>query len=181
MRLKIIICVVVLGIATLAILIAMNIGISTSNKLPDPISSKISEMTSECREVGGIPNDSPEVLTIGDFNGDGVSDYIINPMAYNCTGGESLFSGSAGTIMTVYIGNKYGKAYENFRSIAHDVEVNNTVKPAKLRMSVEGTLCGQDTSEIPHSDYQVCWRTIVWDKSKQKFDFAPLSEAEFDD
>lgn len=152
------------------------------NKLPNIVKSEIAEMTSVCRQVEGKPRTSPDFLLIADINGDKISDYVINPMGFNCIGAESLFSGSAGTIIEIYIGTTDGQARKAFMSTAHDVELDMSTKPAKIRMLVEGALCGQKlTSETAHVDYKACWRPVLWNGSKQRLEFAPLSQVDFSD
>lgn len=149
-------------------------------KLPVVVQKELAEMVKMCRDVGGKPMKSPGLLIIADLTGDGLPDFVINQGAFNCDGAASLYSGSGGSQMSVYVGTPDGQAFQAFSSGSFGVEVDKAVKPAKLKVVVGGQLCGQRiTGNMPRSEYKSCWRPVDWNDKKRKLDFAPVSQVKF--
>lgn len=137
-------------------------------------------MRKTCLDAGGQPMKSPNLLLRADLTDDGLPDFVINQGAFICDGAASLFSGSGGSSMSVYLGTKNAQAVRAFSSGSFDVAVDRAAKPAKLQVAVAGQLCGQRvTSDLPRSEYQSCWRPVAWNDKERKLDFAPVSQVKF--
>lgn len=143
-------------------------------KLPAAVQRHLADMAKMCRESGGKPVNAPGLLQVADLTGDGVPDYVINDGAYNCQGAASLFSGSGGSQMAIYVTGADGRAMKAFESGAFDVKLDQSSKPAKSLVTVSGQLCGQ---RITRSDHKGCWRPVDWDEKIRKMQFAPVSRA----
>lgn len=149
-------------------------------KLPAVVQKELAEMARTCRDVGGKPMKSPDLLTVADLTGDGIPDYVIDQGSFNCDGAASLYAGSGGSQMAVYVGTPDGQAFPAFSSGSFGVKVDNSSKPARLQIVVGGPLCGQRvTANTPRSEYKSCWRPVDWNEKKRKMDFAPVSQAKF--
>ena len=149
-------------------------------KLPVAVQKEIAEMVTMCRDVGGKPMKSPDLLIVADLTGDGQPDYVIDQGVFNCEGAASLYSGSGGSQMSAYIGTPDGQAFQAFSSGSFGVKVDKEAKPAKLHVVVGGPLCGQKvTPKTSRSDYKSCWRPVDWNAKSQKMDFAPVSQVKF--
>ena len=64
--------------------------------LPAAAKAHVADMRASCKDVGGRPGRSPELVQIADVTGDGRADYVINEGAFDCVGAESYFSGGSG-------------------------------------------------------------------------------------
>lgn len=149
-------------------------------KLPTVVQKELAEMLKMCRDVGGKPMKSPELLIIADLTGDGLPDFVVNQAAFNCDGAASLYSGSGGSQVSAYVGTPDGQAFQAFAAGSFGVEVDKAVKPAKLKVVVGGPLCGQRvTASMPRSEYKSCWRPVDWNDRKRKLEFAPVSQVKF--
>jgi hypothetical protein len=147
-------------------------------KLPAAVQKAIGAMTSMCKESGGRPGKSPDLLTIAELTGDERPDYVIDQSAFVCDGAPSLFGGSGGSQVAVFVGTADGQAAPAFAGGAFGVQVDRAVKPARVSLIVGGPMCGQKiTANTPRSDYKSCWRPLVWNAGARKMDFAPLSQA----
>ncbi len=162
---------------TFAVLVASNVAWAQApSKFPAAVQQHLTSMAKMCRESGGIPVNAPEAVQVADLTGDGVTDYVINEGAYNCQGAASLFSGSGGSQMSVYVSTPDGRAAKAFESGAFDVKLDNASAPVKVLVMVGGQLCGQRiTPNMSRSDYKGCWRPIDWDAKSRKMQFAPVS------
>src|SRR5690606_5744981 len=91
--------------------------------LPGEIEAFTQENIALCRSVGGTPNLSglrvegageavegrpPYLTEAGDLNGDGRPDYVTDLSGLECVGAWSLFCGSAGCVVTVWLSGPEG-------------------------------------------------------------------------
>ena len=167
-------------IALIFMLVVGGTQAQAQQKLPSAVQKELAEMVKMCRDVGGKPMKSPELLIIADLTGDGLPDFVINQGAFNCDGAASLYSGSGGSQMSAYVGTPDGQAFQAFSAGSFGVEVDKAVKPAKLKVGVGGQLCGQRiTANMSRSEYKSCWRPVDWNDKKRKMDFAPVSQVKF--
>jgi hypothetical protein len=171
--------------ATIICLLASSFGTALAKEQPSPVpaivQAELNEMIQTCRDFKGKFIRSPDLLTAIDLTGDGISDYVINQGAYNCDGdGASIYSGSGGSQVIVYVGRSEGQAYLAFSTGAYEMKINKSINPAKLLVVVRGELCGQQNVEnLSNSALKACWRPIEWKKSALKMNFAPLSQVRF--
>ena len=128
-------------------------------------------MNAECRGVGGKPGASKGLVTAVDLNGDGRSDHVIDTAAFECDGAASLFGGTGGSQVQVFIATAEGSA----KSVFEHSAFGTRVEQGQLWLAVGGPLCGPKvTAETAHSDMQACWRPLRWDAARHKLNFAPL-------
>ena len=148
-------------------------------KLPLPVQKELSELVKACRDAGGKPAKSPGLLVVADLSGDGLPDYVLDQGSFNCEGAASLFSGSGGSHVAAYVGTPDGQAVQAFSTGSFGVKVDRAARPAQLRISVSGPMCGQRvTPKMPHSEYKACWRPVIWNVVTRKLEFAPVSQVE---
>jgi hypothetical protein len=138
---------------------------------PAPVRAVVDAMEAECRGAGGKPGDSPGLVTAVDLDGDGRSDFVIDTAAFDCDGAASLFGGSGGSAVEVFIATADGRAKSAFEHAAFGTRVAQ----GQLWLAVGGALCGQAvTAETARSEMQACWRPLRWDAKRRKLDFGPL-------
>lgn len=145
--------------------------------MPSSVQSAVTEMTQMCQDAGGKPVSSPSLLQVADLTGDGVLDYVLDQGSFNCDGAASLFSGSGGSQMFVYMGIPGGQAKQAFTSGTFGVKLEKGSRPAGLKVLVAGELCGQRlTDRMSRAEYKSCWRPVVWSARAKAFGFAPVSQ-----
>jgi len=144
-------------------------------QLPAEVQQLVEEMETECRDVDAVPGDSPELVTVVDLTGDGIDDYVIDQGAFACIGAASLYSGSGGSQMMIYVGTSDGRARPAFGHGHFGVSVERDGSTGQVVLGVGGEACGQNTEGLSRAEYQGCLRPLAWDAARQEFDFAPLS------
>jgi hypothetical protein len=158
---------------TLPLLLACCLtGTQAATPLPPQVRAVIDGMKAECLSAGGKPDLSSDLLQSADLNGDGRPDHVIHEAAFECAGAASLFSGTGGGQVTVFITNANGGAARAFEHGAQGVRIEGS----EVWLAVGGPLCSQKTNEdTPRSAMQSCWRPLQWQAAKRTLDFAPLA------
>jgi hypothetical protein len=147
---------------------------ATSDNIPEEVAAHTKDMADTCKQAGGTPQSDPFVER-GNL-ADGLEFWAINEGAFRCDGATgSLFSGSGGSLITVYLVQPNGHAKEAFAILSYGMTIERTGKVAKLWLKVGGRLCGQKGNPT-HGEAIGCERPLRWDASTQKLDFAPLSQ-----
>lgn len=142
--------------------------------LPPPVQAVIDNMKAECRNAGGKPGASAGLVLSADLNGDGRPDHVIHDAAFDCAGAASLFSGTGGGQVTVFVTNADGSSVRVFEHGAQGARIEGI----EVWLAVGGPLCGQKVAgDAPRSALQACWRPLQWQATQRQMDFAPLSRA----
>jgi hypothetical protein len=147
---------------------------ASPDNLPAEVAAHIKDMTEACKQADGIPQPDPFVEH-GNL-ADGLEFWAINEGAFRCDGAASLFSGSGGSQVVVYLSLPKGHAKQVFARGAEGMAIERTGHSAKLWVGVGGPLCGQKGNPT-HAEAISCDRPLRWDANAQKLDFAPLSQA----
>jgi hypothetical protein len=147
---------------------------AASGKVPEEVATHIQRMTKECKTVGGTP--LADKFSEHAALADGMEFWVINEGAFHCDGAASLFLGSGGSQVVVYLSLPNGHARQIFAHGAYGMTVERRGLSAKLWLVVGGPLCGQDGNPT-HAGGISCERPLKWDAKAQRLDFAPLSAA----
>lgn len=161
--------------AVTALSLASGFAYAASNRLPPEVSAHIEDMSQSCREAGGTPM-APQkgFLISGNLIGEGSTDWAIDEGKFNCDGAQDLFSGSGGSQIFVFAGIPGNEARQPFETGAYGMRLERRTGRDTLWIKVGGELCGQ-SGESSNADAIACERPLVWNKTTQQFDFAPLS------
>ena len=148
------------------------------NQLPLTVRKAVTGLDNDCRNFGGKPGNSPDMLRSADLNGDGVRDYVTDLNNYRCDGAASAMgSGQSGAAVTVYVGGPTNSAIQVWAGTVHASKIETTAGKSRLWVDVAGGSCGQRNADrIPFANWQFCSRELVWNAKKQTFDFAPLAQ-----
>lgn len=117
-----------------AVFVCSAVLLITSPALADPPAPVLAErdtLAAQCRDVGGVPTFVPEFLTEGDFNADGIGDYVMNVAGLECAGTGGFFCGSAGCPVSVWLSGPNGHEIA-WASYAQAVDVDGTAITAYL-------------------------------------------------
>jgi len=117
-------------IAGMAISLASGLACAATGPIPQEVAAHIEDMNQICREAGGTPA-APKIglLVSGDLDGGGAVDWAIDEGRFNCDGAVSIFSGSGGSQVYVFVGTHvvrfvygddptHGKAVEQLHAAA---------------------------------------------------------------
>lgn len=95
--------------------------------------------------------------------------------AFECEGAESLFGGTGGGSVQVFLSTAQGGAKPVFEHAPWGCARSG----ATLWLAVGGALCGQKvTEDTPRSAMQACWRPLQWDAGRRMLEFGPLSSVQ---
>jgi hypothetical protein len=147
---------------------------ASPNKLPEEVAAHIHDMADTCKQVNGKPLSDP-MVEHGNL-ASGWEFWAINEGTFQCDGAASLFSGSHGSQVVVYVSAPSGHAKQAFTSGAFGMTVEHAGNSSKIWIVVGGHLCGQKGNPTT-ADAISCGRPLKWDANAQKLDFAPLSDA----
>lgn len=158
-------------------LIGFNSEVYAQYKLPDEVTRFIERLRDECILSGGRPIGSDRFAFGNDFNGDQIKDYLINSSGFSCEGGSnSLYSGSGGQHINIFIGSKNGTARMVFSSLVDDFKYIDKGNSGRLELMMRGTHCGQkNADDLPNSKLERCWLPLVWNKNFGKFEIKKIN------
>ena len=143
--------------------------------LPPAVASYLGSLAADCYEVGGLPEKPrPWFMLLADLNGDGIEDWIIKDDGFVCDRAASLYGGSGGSQVTVFVGLPNGDARQAFGNGAYAMKLEQHGATTTLWLAVGGRLCGQ-AHPRDMADARQCWRPIAWNAATGRFGFAPLS------
>ena len=155
-----------------SLLLAPGAAAVSAPPLPAAVKTYVGEFDTLCRDAGGKPGKhDPAMIQRGDFNGDGVADYVVNIGGYNCDGAASAIdNGQSGAAVAVFAGGT-SKAWSGSAYGA-------SIEGGKLYLDTAGLDCGQrNAASVPFSELKACSRPLVWNAASKKFVWGPLSQA----
>jgi hypothetical protein len=142
------------------------------DKVPEEVAAHMQRMADECKEVGGTP--LPDRFVEQGIFANRSEFWAIDEGGFHCDGAASLFTGTGGSQVVVYLSLPNGHAKQIFAKGAYGMAVERTGGFAKLWLGVGGGMCGQKGNPT-HADMIGCERPLRWDAKTQRLDFAPLS------
>ena len=163
-------------LATVAAVVLL-CGASPDN-VPKEVAAHMRHMADDCKQTGGTP--LPHTFVERGILADGLEFWAINEGGFECDGAASLFSGSGGSQVVVYLSVPNGHARQVFAHGAYGMTMERSGKFSILLVGVGGQLCGHQGTST-HADAISCDRPLRWDASSKKLDFAPLSQARITD
>jgi hypothetical protein len=172
-------------ILALLLMIAVASAASSTAAVPAAVAAYEKGMADQCREVGGKPGPAgaaaglhPILVVHGDLNGDGIDDWAIDEGAFYCAGAVSIFGGSGGSQVILFVGLPTGDALRDSQFGAYSMRLEQTGVEATLWLGVGGPFCGQE-NPTSRADSILCERPLVWNKTTNHFEFAPLAAVRF--
>lgn len=159
-----------LFLTALMVTAAFTAAANPTGTLPDAVQQEVHNDQKICQENGGRFSYADAISKL-DLNQDGHLDYVYDASLANCANTTDL-GGKGGWPVTVFAGQPDGSAKMVFSHGAH----GSVVTDGKLYLGVAGVLCGGNTQDKAHAEYQNCLRPLAWNARKQEFEFAPLAQ-----
>lgn len=144
-------------------------------QVPAQVATYARQMAETCQQAGGKPGASPNLAQRGDLNGDGITDWAIDEGGFDCEGAPSLFGGTGGSQVVVFIGTPNGGTRQVFEHGAFGMRMERAGHGEVLWLVVGGPMCGQQKARS-RADMMACDRPLVWDAQRGRMDFAPISQ-----
>lgn len=148
---------------------------ATPVKLPDKVAAHVQEMADLCRQVNGEPL-APATIEHGNLSAD-LEFWAINEATLRCEGAETLYSGSHGSDVAVYVSALNGSLKQAVIRGSYGMAIKQIGGYSTIWITVAGGLCGQ-RGDPSTAELSFCERTLRWDITTQKLDFGPPSEAQ---
>jgi len=124
---------------------------ASAQGLPPALEGFADEQAAACREAGGEPRIGPAFATAVDLDGEGRLDYIVDLAGIECAGAWSLFCGSAGCPVSVWLAGPDGHA-RVWGDYAQGWEIVGAGAETALLVHRHGTACpGNATGVEPCS------------------------------
>jgi hypothetical protein len=162
---------------TASLLVTAPLVAQTPAPWPTAVRTAVAGATAVCREAGGRPGRSPELVKTADLNGDGMIDYVVDWSLYQCVGAVSAMeNGQSGHTVEVLVGGPGNTAASAYGNSVYGAKVETVAGKSRLWVDVAAMDCGQNARGVPFSNWQFCSRALVWDKATREFAFAPLSQ-----
>lgn len=153
--------------------------IRSPNQLPLQVRKSIVALHAQCKDFGGVPGKSPQLVKVADLNGDGITDYVIDNASYDCDGAVSAMSnGQSGAGVEVLVGGPGNTATPAYENSVYAATIETVGGKSTLWLDLAGVPCGQtNAARIPFSNWKSCSRALAWNATTRKFVLAPLSQA----
>ena len=150
--------------------------------LPLEVRKELAEAISVCRETsidigyGRGEVDFRKAVSIVDLNGDGLPDYIVEHIKFECDAGASIYAGNGPGTLSIYAGLPNGYARLAFLDAGYESSyIDRTSGKPRFYVSTSGGGCGQDTRHVTKAELEFCYRPIKWNAAKRRFEFDSLS------
>ena len=107
------------------------ISAAADSTLPAPIEAIIAGYANQCHQFGGTlvaGADRPQIMT-GDFDGDGMPDYVLNPRNLRCSAAATAFCGNGGCQITIALSDQVEFGSSNPVTAILDVETGRLKDP----------------------------------------------------
>jgi hypothetical protein len=155
---------------------------AVSSPLPPAVVKEMDDLAESCRGFGGEPGDGHEAVKRGDFNNDGIADYVIYVGDYNCDGAASAMAPTAarGATAILYLGSPNGALTRVWAGDVWGTKVGQQNSRDVLLVDVAGADCRAAKSAKDIASMEQCARAVRFDDKKKVWKLAPEIVAAFD-
>jgi hypothetical protein len=123
--------------------------------LPAPVQAVLAGYADQCRQLGGslgAEGGQPNMLT-GDFDGDGITDYLLDSQALQCSASATAFCGNGGCQVDIAVS---GAEFAPITALGGQPTLSQRQEGAEVSLWVSGANC----TDLPAD--QACWLTYAW-------------------
>jgi hypothetical protein len=144
----------------------------SASMLPAPIEAIIASYANQCHQLGGAlaPGaDRPQVMT-GDFDGDGIPDYLLDPQNLRCSAAATAFCGNGGCQIAIALSGS------NYREPIIVLGGQPALLQKLSRTTVEVWVHGSNCNRVDRGN--ACWASFSWidGKANTTYQAKPRSE-----
>jgi hypothetical protein len=112
---------------------------------PGNVTAQVEDAAKSCRDMGGKPN-TEAMLSVNDYNGDGVEDWIVDYSKLDCAGAVNPFCGSGGCSLQIFLGSNGNGWKLSFDELVRSYRLERSGGHPMLRAEFGGTACGKVNS-----------------------------------
>lgn len=145
-------------------------------ELPRLVAAYVKDIVETCTAVGGKPVAGPKIEH--DRLVSGPEFWSVSDATLTCEGALSIFSGPHGSDVAAFVALPDGNLKRFTIQGTFGMRTEDVANSSKLWLAVSGANCGQK-GDVATALQIACERDLVWDRTTQKLDFAPLSRAIF--
>ncbi len=130
-----------------------------ASALPAPVQEVIAGYGEQCRQLGGslaAGGSQPNVVT-GDFDGDGIADYLLDSQPLQCSAAATAFCGNGGCQVDIAVSSA---GFAPVDALGGQPTLSLRGEGAEVALWVSGANC-PDLRED-----QACWQVLTWDGGK---------------
>lgn len=137
------------------------------NDLPGPIAGIVAGYAGQCQQLGGELESAQPSMLIGDIDGDGRADYLLDPQNLQCSGAATAFCGNGGCQISIALSSDgYADPLTVLGGQPTLIQGESSVDVA---IWVDGTNCHLTGKDL------ACWARFSWsdDKLHQAYETKP--------
>jgi hypothetical protein len=134
----------------------IRVGPASTLMLPAPIEAIIAGYANQCHQLGGAlaPGaDRPKIMT-GDFDGDGMPDYLLDPQNLRCSAAATAFCGNGGCQIAIALSGS------NYREPIIVLGGQPTLLQKPSSTTVEVWVHGSNCNLLDRGN--ACWASYSW-------------------
>jgi uncharacterized protein len=128
-------------------------------RLPSAVEVITAGYVRECRQLGGsLAGDAHPLTMTGDFDGDGLQDYVLNPQNLKCSAAATAFCGNGGCQIKIAVS---GNGYQDPISVlGGQPTLSQGSEGTRVEIWVDGSHCNLSGRE------KACWASYGWKEGK---------------
>lgn len=111
---------------------------------PAAVQAAVDDGRRECLAEGGTQFIAgPGLVRTGDLTGTGRTDFAVDFREAHCTGRMTVFSGTGGWDLLLFVGRKMGEPVRVFSGRVLDYDLEGSSRRRILRFTLHGSYCGR--------------------------------------
>lgn len=126
--------------------------------VPAKLKAHLGQLEKMCTNMGATLENPWQAIQTADLNADGLPDYVVDQGQLVCRGARSLFSGSGGSQVDIFVSDQ-----GRYRDAWSGGAFYSTVENDTVWLGLCGRYCG-DASYRSRADAKCCERALAWDE-----------------
>jgi hypothetical protein len=119
-----------------------------SQPYPNSVQSVVDEGRRDClAQGGGRFSEAGNLVRAGDLTGDGRRDYVVDFREAQCSGRETVFSGTGGWDLAIFVARQSGEPVRVFQGRVLDYDLDNKSGRPRMTFTLHGSYCGRVGSD----------------------------------
>jgi hypothetical protein len=119
-----------------------------SQPYPNSVQAVVDEGRRDCLAQGRSQfSAARHLVRVGDLTGDGRLDYVVDFREARCSGRETVFSGTGGWDLAIFVARESGEPVRVFQGRVLDYDVENKSGRPRMTFTLHGSYCGRVGSD----------------------------------